>query len=67
MMIFVRLNADEHASIAASALVARSQRSDGVSAALADRERASKTPPEIHASRRARNNAYDFDTSSTFT
>ena len=60
--------ADEHASIAASALVARSQRSDGVSAALADRQRTSKTQAGgIQASRRARSDTYDFDTSSTFT
>src|SRR6476660_6715250 len=43
--------ADEHASIAASMLVARSQRSDGVSAALADRRRTSNMPADIIAGR----------------
>src|SRR6476646_4551929 len=59
--------ADEHASIAASMLVARSQRSDGVSAALADRQRTSNMPADIiQASRRDCSDTYDFDMSPTF-
>jgi hypothetical protein len=56
--------ADEHASIAVSTLVARSQRSHGVSAALADRHRASNVPAaRIQASRRDLSATYDFDMS----
>src|SRR6476646_8229841 len=56
--------ADEHASIAASTLVARSQRSHGVSAALAARQRTSNMPPGgIQASRRELSVTYDFDIS----
>ncbi len=56
--------ADEHASIPASKLVARSQRSDGVSAALADKQRASNVPTDrIQAGRRDLSVTYDFDMS----
>jgi hypothetical protein len=54
--------ADEHASIAVSTLVARSQRSDGVSAALANRQRTSNMPADrIQASGRDLSVTYNFD------
>ena len=53
---------DEHASMAASTLVERSQRCQGVSAALAEKLRTSNSPAGgIRASHRDPSNTYDLE------